>query len=225
VSTATVTTAAQVWGMAELAAHYPAWGARRIKRELRERVGVRFGRGQRVAVTRSHVEAIDAQLDREAFAGRQGVIACAIAPQVDQMAKWRQMVARALPAAFLLLLWGADACALDLAAAWTDSHHDNHAESGALSGAGARLLLEPIAPGQCRAYKVALATTATALSMYAWERINCDAGRGIVDWRDIAWGTAGGLTGAVATDLGITGLRAWLVPQRDGGAVALAWGF
>lgn len=55
-----------VLGMAELRAHYKAWGEQRIKDELAARVGYRCGRGQTLAVHRALVDAIDAQLETEA---------------------------------------------------------------------------------------------------------------------------------------------------------------
>jgi hypothetical protein len=63
----------QVWGMVKLKAHYDGWSEQRIKDELAARVGLTFSRGQRVAVDLSDVRAIDAQLEAEAAARRNGL--------------------------------------------------------------------------------------------------------------------------------------------------------
>ncbi len=60
----------QVWGMRELAQHYPGWSAQRIKDELAARVNLKFKRGQRIACDLTDVRAIDAQLERDAAARR-----------------------------------------------------------------------------------------------------------------------------------------------------------
>ncbi len=60
-----------VLGMAQLRAHWPAWTEDRIKRELAQRVGLRFKRGQSAEVPRSDVAAIDEQVEQEARRRRQ----------------------------------------------------------------------------------------------------------------------------------------------------------
>lgn len=56
----------QVLGLNELCLHWPAWGPRRISQEMERRAGLRFARGQRVAVPVAVVDAIDDQLAGEA---------------------------------------------------------------------------------------------------------------------------------------------------------------
>ncbi len=54
---------------------------------------------------------------------------------------------------------------------WTDSHHDNHFDTGVIMGGAGRLLLEPIAPGKSHLYKIGCATIGTAFWMVTFERI------------------------------------------------------
>ncbi len=108
---------------------------------------------------------------------------------------------------------------------WNESHHQNHFTSGAALGVSGRLVLEPIAPGRSRLYKIGLCTVATALWMVSFERVVELDGQGKLDLVDAAYGTAGGLGGAAVADLGITSVRWAFAPHRNGGALALAWSF
>ncbi len=57
-----------LWAMAHLKAHYPTWSEDRIKRELKDRIGLTFTRGHSVEVHVSKVRLMDAQLAKEARA-------------------------------------------------------------------------------------------------------------------------------------------------------------
>lgn len=104
---------------------------------------------------------------------------------------------------------------------WSDSHHDNHFDTGAIMGGSGRLLLEPIAPGRSHLYKIGLATAVTAGWMVSFERVVANDGHGSLDLVDAAYGTAGGLAGAIAVDLGITGARFVFSPHRNGAAFTM----
>ncbi len=108
---------------------------------------------------------------------------------------------------------------------WTDSHHDNHFDTGVIMGGAGRLLLEPIAPGKSHLYKIGCATIGTAFWMVTFERIVANDGRGKVDLVDAAYGTLGGLTGAIAVDLGITGTEFLFAPRHNGAALTTTWRF